>query len=296
MTAGFGLLLPEVLGLGYDSLNDALLGELVPTALALLIAGKLFATAVTVGLGLPVGVIGPSLLIGGCLGGLLGIGGESLLPAYSSPLSLYVVIGMGAAMAAMMNAPLAALLAVVELTGNVSVVFPTMLAIVAATLTVTVGFGSRSTHQTVLRHLQRIIPEDPISQLLDQTNVLSAMDRSVCVLNHGVGAGEPPGDDIPGWCLLTREGEPLFLVRGADVVALTRHLAEEERIDLLERDLRRWAFTKLTPRATLREALDAMRNNDAQAVIVTDSKAAGGLGVRGVLTRDIIDQFYLMRF
>ena len=296
MTGCFGLFLPEVLGLGYDSLSLALLGELAPLALALLIAGKLFATAITVGSGLPVGVIGPSLLIGGCLGGLLGIGGSLLLPEYSSDTSLYVVIGMGAAMAAMLNAPLAALLAVVELTGNVSVVFPTMLAIVAATLTTTSGFQTRSAHQTVLKHLERIIPEDPISQLLHQTNVLTAMDRNILVMNHAAGAGEPPEEDIPNWCLLTRDGESLFLVRGAEVVGLTRHLGEEERIDLLERDLRRWAFTTLTPRATLREALDAMRRDDAQAVVISDPRVAGELGVRGVLTRDIIDQFYLMRF
>lgn len=295
MTGCFGLFLPEVLGLGYDSLNLALLGQMAPLALALLIAGKLFATAVTVGFGLPVGVIGPSLLIGGCLGGLLGIAGGMLYPEYSSDSAFYVVLGMGASMAAMLNAPLAALLAVVELTGNVSVVFPTMLAIVAATLTTTVGFRARSAHQTVLNHLQRVIPEDPISQLLHQTNVLTAMDTSIAVLNHGVGAGEPSEQDIPNWCLLTRDGETLFLVRGTEVVSLTQHLGEEERIDLLERDLRRWVITSVTPRATLREAVDAMRRNDAQAVVITDPQAAGG-GVRGVLTRDIIDQFYLQRF
>ena len=147
-----------------------------------------------------------------------------------------------------------------------------------------------------LRHLERVIPDDPISQLLHQTNVLMAMDRSIRVINHGVGAGEPPEDDIPSWCLVTRDSEPLFLVRGAEVIALTRHLEEEERIDLLERDLRRWAFTTLTPRATLREALDAMRRNDAQAVVISESRTASGEGVRGVLTRDIIDQYYLMRF
>jgi hypothetical protein len=171
-----------------------------------------------------------------------------------------------------------------------------MLAIVAATLSTTVAFGTRSAHQTVLRHLERVIPEDPISQLLHQTGVLSAMDRSIVELNHGVGPGEPPEDDIPGWCLLTREGEPLFLVRGAEVVALTRHLGEGERIDLLETDLRRWAITQLSPNATLREALDAMRRDDAQAVVVKEPGAPGKPAVRGVLTRDIINQFYLMRF
>ena len=295
LTGGLGVLVPGVMGMGYDSLGLTLLGEMAPLALALLLLTKLAATAWSVGLGLPVGVIGPSLLIGGCVGGLLGLVAEAVLPGFPSDISLYVVIGMGAGMAAMLNAPLAALLAVVELTGSVSVVFPTMLAIVAATLTVTVGFRARSVHQTVLRHLEREIPEDPISQLLHQTNVMTAMDRNVCVLNHGIGPGDYPGDLNPNWCLLKREGEHLVLVRGADAQPLAEQLQEEERIDLLEQDIRRWTMTPLSQRATLREALDAMRKSDVEAVVVMDSRIPGDLGVRGVLTRDIIDQFYLMK-
>lgn len=294
-TGALGLLVPAALGLGYDSLNQAIRGEVAPLALCALLAAKLFATALTVGLGVPVGVIGPSLLIGGCIGGLIGIIGNTLLPGYGTDISLYVVIGMGASMAAMLNAPLAALLAVVELTDSVSVVFPTMLAIVAATLTVTVGFRARSAHQTVLRHLEREIPEDPISQLLHQTNVMTAMDRSVCVLNHGIGPGDFPADMNPNWCLLKREGEHLVLVRGADAQPIAEQLQGEDRVDLLEQDIRRWTMTSLSQRATLREALDAMRKNDVEAVVVTDSRIPGDLGIRGVLTRDIIDQFYLMK-
>ena len=181
------------------------------------------------------------------------------------------------------------------MTDSVSVVFPTMLAIVTATLTVTVGFRSRSAHQTVLRHLERVIPEDPIGQLLHQTNVLTAMDRNICVLNHGLGKQDFPTDGTPNWCLLKREDEHLVLVRGADVRPLLEDLDDESRIDLMEQDLRRWTITAVSPRATLREALDAMRRNDVEASVVIDTRIPGDLGVRGVLTRDIIDQFYLMR-
>ena len=60
--------------------------------------------------------------------------------------------------------------------------------------------------------------------------------------------------------------------------------------------MRRWAITRLSPRATLREAVDAMRAADAQAGIISDTRFPDASGVRGVLTRDIIDQFYLARF
>ncbi len=295
LTGTLGLLVPEVLGLGYDSLELAMQGNMAPLTLGMLLGAKLLATAATIGFGLPVGVIGPSLIMGSCVGGLIGFAGVMVFPEYGSDLSMYTLIGMGAGMAAMLNAPLAALLAVVELTGNVSVVFPSMLAIVAATLTTTVGLRARSAHRTVLRYLQRVIPEDPISQLLHQTNVLTAMDRKLRVLDHCTSRDDYPADAAPNWCLLKREEEYLFLVRGVEVGHALDGDEPAVPIDLMEQDLRRWAITTVSPRATLREALDAMRRDDAEAAIVMDARVPGDLGIRGVLTRDIIDQFYLMR-
>ncbi|MEP5766163.1 MAG: chloride channel protein [Halieaceae bacterium] len=295
ITGSLGVVVPEVLGMGYDSLNLALTGQLAPTLLATLIVVKVIATACSVGLGLPVGLIGPSLLIGGCIGGFLGYWGAVMVPDFSSHPSLYVVIGMGAAMAAVLNAPLAALLAIVELTQNVLAVFPSMLAIIAATLTVTVVFRQRSAHQAVLNDLRREIPDDPISQLLHQTAVLSAMDRSISTQACWFEKQAMADIELSNWCLLSREEERLFLVRGDDISQLVSQI-DEDAYDLTEHDLRRWTFTTLSSRATLREALDALRAENAEAVIITDPRVPGELGVLGVITRDIIDQFYLRRF
>jgi CIC family chloride channel protein len=294
ITGTLALLMPEVLGMGYDTLARVLFTEVAPTLLLLLIACKIVATACSVGLGLPVGLIGPSLLIGACLGGALGGWGAALAPELSSNPVLYVVIGMGAAMAAVLNAPLAAILAVVELTHTVSAVFPSMLAIVAATLTNTIVFKQRSAHQTVLAHLSREIPEDPISLLLHQTNAVAAMEVGLRRI-----PAAPEEDTLlslqnnaPNWCLLERDGETLYLVQGAE---LQQRLSERETgaICLLtELDLRRWSVTSINERATLREALDTLRRETAEAVLVTTRNTKQ---VLGVLTRDTIDQFYLRR-
>jgi len=300
ITGTLGLAVPEVLGVGYDSVNLAVQGELAPMLLLTLIIAKVLATACSVGLGLPVGMIGPSLLIGACSGGLLGYWGNEFLPEMSSDPSMYAVIGMGAAMAAVLNAPLAGLLAVVELTRNVSLVFPSMLAIIAATLTVTVLFGQRSAHQTVLRHLQREMPDDPISQMLHQTSIIDAMDRRVGMQAHYLtapparaeGAASANASDLPHWCLITRDEDTLFMARGEDIRNL-QPATDEEGCDLTEQDLRRWTITNLSPRATLREGLDALRTHNAEAVVIKDPNVAGAIGV---LTREMIDQFYLKQF
>ncbi len=295
LTGCIGVALPEVLGLGYDSLNAALLGELAPTLLAALLIAKLVTAAVSVGMGMPIGIIGPSLIIGGCAGSLLGSAATAVFPDAGFEPLLYAVIGMGAVMAAMLNAPLAALLAVIELTGNAAVVFPAMLGIISAHLTIATGWRSRSVHQTILQHLQRIIPEDPISQMLHRTNVASAMDRSFCVMSNEVIQDDTVSEDLPNWCLLKREEEYLFLARGSDLFALTREMEPGARLDLLEQDLRRWTFTRVSPRASLREAIDSLRRESVEAVLVTDPREPGDAGIRGVLTRDIIDQYYLRR-
>ena len=70
-----------------------------------------------------------------------------------SEAALYIAIGMAAAMAAMLNAPLAAILAVIELTNTVGIAMPALLAIVTANLINTGLFRQRSAHQTILRHI-----------------------------------------------------------------------------------------------------------------------------------------------
>lgn len=299
LTGSLAVVVPEIMGMGYDTLNLVLLGQLAPVFLLTLIVCKLIATAATVGLGMPVGLIGPNLLIGASLGGVLSYWGIEWFPQYTSDPALYVVIGMGASMAAVLNAPLAALLAVVELTQNVSVAFPTMLAIVAATFTNTIVFKQRSAHQSVLRHLQREIPEDPISQLLHQTNVLSVMERNVCTLPHLIESFDDISQPRPlrDWCLLQRDGEPLYLVRGSELrESLASSASPEGYVDLTIPDIRRWSVEWLEPRATLREVVDIMRTKTVEAVIISERAAHNEEAIRGVITRDIIEQYYLRRF
>lgn len=129
-----GIAVPQVLGIGYDIVNRVLLGQYAFAALAAIAALKLLATAIGIGARLPGGLIGPTLVIGAAAGGALGHVARVLMPVNVSDVGLYAMVGMGAMMAATLQAPLAALLAVFELTGNPHVVLPGLLAIALATL------------------------------------------------------------------------------------------------------------------------------------------------------------------
>jgi H+/Cl- antiporter ClcA len=151
LVGALALPVPEIMSIGYDTVNGALLGELAGTLLIGVVACKLLATAGGIGLGLPGGLIGPVLVLGAAAGGVLGIVGQALAPTEASSIGLYALLGMGAMMAGTLQAPLAALTAVLELTGNPNVIMPGMLAVIAATLTSRVLFRQPSVYDVLLR-------------------------------------------------------------------------------------------------------------------------------------------------
>lgn len=141
LTAGvFGVLVPEVMGLGYDTVEDALLGHLTLGALVMIALAKLAATIACGGLALPGGLIGPMLVIGACAGGAVGMVGGLIAPDLSAPHAFYATLGAVAMMGACLQAPLAALTAILELTANPNVILPGMAAVMAAFLVARVGF------------------------------------------------------------------------------------------------------------------------------------------------------------
>ena len=300
ITGALALGVPQILGIGYDSLQLVVQGEVALSLLLLIAVCKLVATATSSGLGLPVGLIGPNLLIGACLGGALGLISARLGLSLDSDPVLYVVIGMGAAMGAVLNAPLAAILAIIEMTHTVSIGLPAMLAIITATLTNTVMFRQRSAHQAVLRQLQRIVPDDPLNQLLHRTDVSSVMDNRVVPVPAALQPRdlEPLIEFKPTWCLLEREEEDLYLVQGGELLEWLgeQALDEDTAIDLTQADIRRWTMTRVPLQASLRQAMDTLRAQTVEAAIVAErSKKTGKRILHGVLTRESIEKFTLAR-
>lgn len=146
---------PQIMGVSYDSL-EALLRGMVELKLVLAIAGaKLLATAVSVGMRVPGGLIGPTLLIGGAAGSAVGILEGLWQPQYASSTGFYALIGMIAMMGATLRAPLAALTALLELTGNPNVILPGMVAVVIAELTNRLALGKESVFEVILASQQR---------------------------------------------------------------------------------------------------------------------------------------------
>ena len=117
-----------VLSTGYGTLQLALLdpqklGLELLVAIALM---KVITTSLTVGSGGSGGVFGPSMVIGGCTGGAIGVCFHRLWPTLVPNPAVYTVVGMAGFFAGCAHAPISTIIMVTELTGNYSLLVPAM--------------------------------------------------------------------------------------------------------------------------------------------------------------------------
>ncbi len=129
------LLLPEMYGVGYPVLHNALAGNYLLGFLLLLLIGKIVATSLTIGIGGSGGIFAPSLFIGAMSGTAFGVLAHAALPHLAASPGGYGLIGMGAAFAGAARAPITAVIVLFELTGQYTIILPLMTAVVLATLT-----------------------------------------------------------------------------------------------------------------------------------------------------------------
>jgi len=129
------LALPQMYGVGYPVLSNAVGGRYAIGFLLVLLVGKILATSLTIGIGGSGGVFAPSLFIGSMLGAAFG----QSLGLFDHPLAgsagAWAVVGMGAVFAGATRAPVTAVVILFELTGEYSLILPMMLAIALATIT-----------------------------------------------------------------------------------------------------------------------------------------------------------------
>lgn len=286
---------PEVMGVGYDTVNRAMLGELTLLTLLLIVVMKSVASASAVGLGLPVGLIGPTFVIGAGVGGVMGIIGNYFEPLQATPEGFYVMLGMAAMMAAVLQAPLAALLAVLELTLNPNLILPAMLIIVVATLVTNVVFGQKSVFLSTLHTLGLDYPPSPVTLHMQRAGVAAIMCRDLAVLGFRSTVAEAHDAlaTTPRWIVVqTGPGDIRCVLNANDLAAyLEEHNAEEEQIDLLLIPAMRKDVVSLDSRATIEEAQQTLGHAEAEALCVRRISAPMADAVLGVITQEDIDNY-----
>jgi CIC family chloride channel protein len=134
-----GIVLPGALHMGYGWVQIGMTGDLLglPLWVVLLLPfAKILATSLSIGSGGSGGIFGPGMVIGGMLGAAFWRLGDGILPGLPATPGPFVIIGMMALFGSIAHAPLAVMLMVAEMTGNLSLLAPAMIAVAIATVLV----------------------------------------------------------------------------------------------------------------------------------------------------------------
>jgi len=301
------VLAPEIMGVSYDSVNSALAGNTALQVLCFIALAKLLATSIPVGLGIPISLIGPTMVIGSCAGAALGIIGNMILPEHASEVGLYSMLGMGAMMGATLQAPLAALMALLELTANPNIILPAMLTIIIANITTHSFFKEPSVFVAMLANQGKVLNDTPLQQALRRAGVVSLMNEDFVLYDRmlSVTEAEVILTNKPEWIVIRIENTPAYLL---PTVELARHLEEntpfedndtaespsqDNVIDLLEIPAKRLDLSSIPHQATLQEALETLHSSGFEALYVERRVTSTMKSIAGIITREDIENFYL---
>lgn len=119
---------PQVMGVGYDVIDQALHGQFVWQLLLALVFLKLLATTLSFASGTPGGMFAPTLFVGAMLGGAIGAFEKHFFPHLTGTVGAYSLVGMGVLFAGFLRVPLTSVFMVLEISGNYDIILPLILA------------------------------------------------------------------------------------------------------------------------------------------------------------------------
>ena len=122
--AGF----PQVMGAGYDFMDQAMHDQYTWQMLAALVGLKILATTVSFSSGTPGGMFAPTLFIGAMLGGAVGTVERLFFPNLTGSVGTYALVGMGVLFAGFLRAPITSVFMALEVSGDYSIILPVLVA------------------------------------------------------------------------------------------------------------------------------------------------------------------------
>lgn len=280
-----GLALPEVLHTGYGwvqvGMSQDLLG--LPLWVVLLLPfAKIVATGLSIGSGGSGGIFGPGMVIGGFVGAAVWRLLFDVLPGLPADPAPFVIVGMMALFGGIAHAPLAVMLMVAEMTGNLSLLAPAMIAVALSTALV----GDRTIYRSQLPNraaspAHRVRLSFP---LLSSLVVRDAMTPAVQVRPETMaGAAHALAEGSGSGVVVTDAGgRPLGVVTLERLVAARTGAVDgalEARISELAEER-----VTLPPDVALDEAMALIADANVRwAPVVEDGRVVGRLGIRDVV-------------
>ncbi len=288
-----GLVLPQALGMGYGwvqvSMGQGLLG--IPLWVILLLPfAKILTTGLSIGSGGSGGIFGPGMVIGGMLGATVWRLSYHVLPGVPPTPAPFVIVGMMALFGGIAHAPLAVMLMVAEMTGNLSMLAPAMIAVGIASILV--GKTTIYTSQVDTRAdspAHRLQLSFPLLSTLAVRQAMSALTLRFTCDQTVTEAEKQLANHI-------ESGAPVVDERGYLQGVLT--LADIQRIPLAERE--KYSVKEavhhdplfVSPDDTLDEALEALTSQRVSWAPVVDVETVNGEHVIGTISAASIIRLY----
>ena len=122
-----GIWFPQVMGAGYNFIDQAMHEQYTWQILVILGALKIVATGLSFSSGTPGGLFAPVLFIGAMIGGAVGMAERSIVPHIAIPVGAYALVGMGTLFAGILRAPMTSVFMILEVSGNYSIIVPVIL-------------------------------------------------------------------------------------------------------------------------------------------------------------------------
>jgi CBS domain-containing protein len=284
-----GYFVPHTLGVGYDNIHGILSGNIVGTALLILVVAKFVSWSIALGSGTSGGTLAPLFTIGGGLGALLGGLLTQWVPALGVDARVAALVGMAAIFAGASRALLASVVFAFETTRQPLGLLPLLAGCVGAFLVSLLRMRSTIMTERLERRgapVQTEYAADYLSQVLvrdcatDEVETLEA-DRTIESARAWLASGEP-GTTHQGYPVVQRDGTVLGLVMQREIAA-----ADLKQVQTVGQLVRR-APVIIYENQTARNAADHMVREGIGRLLVVDRAAPTRL--TGILTRsDLIE-------
>ena len=280
---------PEVMGAGYDFMDQAMHDQFPWKIMAILAGLKILSTTLSFVSGAPGGMFAPTLFIGAMLGGAVGGAERLLFPHLTGSVGTYALVGMGVLFAAFLRVPMTSVFMVLEVSGNYSIIIPVILANTLAYLIsrnlqpvpifdmlsrqdgIDLPSMEEQREERVLRVEDAMRPVDvPVAD--SQQTIAATLD-----LAEQRDAGEILVDDPPfGWCSLSSETLRELKANGRGAETLAHLLPEtrmpqlypDNRLEVALRHIAHWPFLPVMHRADPKKLVGLISLRDVMSTFV----------------------------
>lgn len=245
--------IPHVVGTETGALHIAFSQQPALSFIVLVLLGKFVATICALGLGIPGGVIGVLYALGALLGSVIVWSVIPYFPEVAPYASMAIIICMVALMASSLNAPLAALVAILEISQQAAIIFPSLLVVVPAILIAQQVFAIKPLFLAQLDFQKLPYKVAPVINSLQDTGVLTLLRRKYHYVKQHV---EQPSPSL---------SKPTFIQpNNQELSFFTPHSIE--------------SLPVLYDNASLADAYKKLVSRGSGCVIIVDKKSKALLG------------------